>query len=95
MAFRTRWQINKNSARPDQSLPHDKHCDLCAAYAHIGNAIGSSSINFASSENYETQHLNAIQFLLLHYVRRIRGARPALLRIKHFYNPRAEWRGVL
>ena len=41
----------------DQSLPHDKHCDLCAVYAQIGSAIGSSSINFASSGNYETQYL--------------------------------------
>ena len=30
----------------DQSLPHDKHCDLCAGYAQIGSAIGSSSIRF-------------------------------------------------
>ena len=43
--------------RSDQSLPHDKHCDLCAAYAQIGSAIGSSSISFAASENCETLHL--------------------------------------
>ncbi len=30
----------------DQSLPHDKHCDLCATYAQIGSAIGSGSIHF-------------------------------------------------
>jgi len=42
----------------DQSLPNDKHCNLCVAYAHIGSAIGSSSINFASSENFETLHLS-------------------------------------
>ena len=40
----------------DQSLPHDKHCDQCAAYAQIGSAIGSSSINFARSENCEALH---------------------------------------
>ncbi|OFZ67643.1 MAG: hypothetical protein A2V79_10735 [Betaproteobacteria bacterium RBG_16_56_24] len=42
----------------DRSLPQDKHCDLCVAYAHIGGAIGSSRINFANGENYETQHLS-------------------------------------
>lgn len=41
----------------DQSLPHYKHCDLCAAYAQISSAIGSNSINFTSSENHETLHL--------------------------------------
>ena len=30
----------------DQSLPHDKPCDLCAVYAQIGSAIGSSDIRF-------------------------------------------------
>ena len=40
----------------DQSLPHDKHCDLCDAFAQIGSAIGSSSISFASSENFEAPH---------------------------------------
>lgn len=30
----------------DQSLPHDKQCDLCAAYAQIGSAIGSSPSHF-------------------------------------------------
>jgi hypothetical protein len=30
----------------DQSLPHNKHCDLCASYAQIGSAIGSSDIRF-------------------------------------------------
>lgn len=41
----------------DQSLPHDKHCDLCQAYAQIGSAIGSSDIRFAGGENCETRHL--------------------------------------
>ncbi|HUW25468.1 MAG TPA: hypothetical protein VMW07_02960 [Gallionella sp.] len=40
----------------DQSLPHDKHCDQCAAYAQIGSAIGSSSINFIGSASCEALH---------------------------------------
>ncbi len=42
----------------DHSLPHDKHCDLCAAYAQIGSAIGSNGIGFSASENFETPHFN-------------------------------------
>ena len=42
----------------DQSLPHDKHGGLCAIYAHIGSAIGSSSSNFVSSKTCETFRLN-------------------------------------
>lgn len=30
----------------DQSLPHDRHCDLCELYAQVGSAIGSTSIHF-------------------------------------------------
>jgi len=30
----------------DQSLPHDTQCELCAAYAHIGSAVESSSLQF-------------------------------------------------
>ncbi|MBA4381621.1 MAG: hypothetical protein C0406_03550 [Sideroxydans sp.] len=30
----------------DQSLPHDTQCELCAAYAHIGSAVGSSDVHF-------------------------------------------------
>lgn len=30
----------------DQSLPHDQQCDLCAAYAQIGSAVGSSHVHF-------------------------------------------------
>ena len=37
----------------DQSLPHDKHCDLCAVYAQIGGAIGSSHIHFDFSSSFE------------------------------------------
>jgi len=46
------------SQRSDQSLPHDKLCDLCAAYAQIGSAIGCNSISLAVRENCETLHLN-------------------------------------
>jgi len=45
------------SESTDQSIPHDKHCDLCEAYAQISSAIGSNSISFVGSENYETLHL--------------------------------------
>jgi hypothetical protein len=38
----------------EQSLPHDKYCDQCAAYAQIGSAVGSSGINFFGSEDFET-----------------------------------------
>ncbi|MCR4303301.1 MAG: hypothetical protein NUV63_03605 [Gallionella sp.] len=51
-------QAEKNRQDSDQSLPQDKHCDLCVAYAHIGSTIASSSFNFAGSEDYETQHLS-------------------------------------
>jgi hypothetical protein len=37
----------------DRSLPHDKHCDLCAVYAQIGGAIGSSHIHFDFSSSFE------------------------------------------
>lgn len=56
----TREQKSQSAAPsqiPDQSLPHDKHCDLCEAYAQIGSTIVSSDINFSSSENCETRHL--------------------------------------
>jgi hypothetical protein len=48
----------EQSQGSEQSLPHDKYCDQCEAYAQIGSAIGISSINFASSENFETLHFN-------------------------------------
>lgn len=57
-ALADRSNSSEQSQSPDQSLPHDKHCDLCVAYAHIGSAIGSSSINFAGSENHETPHIS-------------------------------------
>src|ERR1022692_4876532 len=50
--------LAEQSQGSEQSLPHDKYCDQCAAYAQIGGAIGSSGISFASSENFETPHFN-------------------------------------
>jgi hypothetical protein len=37
----------------DQSVPHHEHCDLCAVYAQIGSAIGSSPIHFDFSSVFE------------------------------------------
>ena len=48
--------LSEPSQGSDQSLPHNQHCDLCAAYAQIGSAIDSSSIGFISSENLEAKH---------------------------------------
>lgn len=42
----------------DQSLPHDKLCDFCVAYAQIGGAVASSEISFISSASSETFHVN-------------------------------------
>ncbi len=30
----------------DQSAPHETQCELCAAYAHMGSAVGSSDVHF-------------------------------------------------
>jgi hypothetical protein len=30
----------------DHSLPHDKYCELCAAYAQVGGAIASGIVHF-------------------------------------------------
>jgi len=40
----------------DHSLTHDKQCELCAAYAQIGSAIGSSAAQFVHGDSYETPH---------------------------------------
>jgi len=42
----------------EQSLPHDKYCDQCAAYAQIGGAVCSSAINFLIGNSCETFNLN-------------------------------------
>jgi hypothetical protein len=36
----------------DHSLPH-QHCDLCAVYAQIGSAIGSSHVSFDFTSSFE------------------------------------------
>lgn len=38
----------------DQSQPHDKQCDLCAAYAQIGSAVGSSEVRFDIAASVST-----------------------------------------
>lgn len=50
--------LPEQSQRSDQSLPHDKYCGQCAAYAQIGGLVGSSSISFAGVESFETPHFN-------------------------------------
>jgi hypothetical protein len=37
----------------DQSLPHHQHCELCAVYAQIGGAIGSSHVSFDFISSFE------------------------------------------
>ena len=37
----------------DQSLPHHQHCDLCATYAQIGSAIGSSQVHFDFASSFD------------------------------------------
>jgi hypothetical protein len=37
----------------DHSLPHHQHCDLCAVYAQIGGAIGSSHVDFDFTSSFE------------------------------------------
>jgi hypothetical protein len=48
--------LGEQSQGSDQSLPHDKHCDLCAAYAQIGSAIGSTGVHFVSAEHRTAAH---------------------------------------
>ena len=48
----------------DHSLPHDKHCDLCAAYAQVGSALGSSEVHFdVASHLEETPSTFSVTFL--------------------------------
>lgn len=48
--------LGEQSQGSEQSLPHDKYCDQCAAYAQIGSAVGSSGVSFLGSEDYATLH---------------------------------------
>ena len=50
--------LTEPSQGSEQSLPHDKYCGQCAAYAQIGSTVGSSAINFLISENCATLNLN-------------------------------------
>jgi hypothetical protein len=38
----------------DQSVPHEKFCDQCAAYAQIGGVIGSNGVILALHGTCET-----------------------------------------
>ena len=40
----------------DQSLPHDQQCELCAAYAQVGSAIGSSDVHFDPAASFAETH---------------------------------------
>ncbi|MGA7593845.1 MAG: hypothetical protein WCA64_01505 [Gallionella sp.] len=44
----------ERSQGPNPSLPHDKYCAQCAAYAQIGGLVGSSPVDFAGSESFDT-----------------------------------------
>lgn len=40
----------------DQSLPHDPQCELCAAYAQVGSAVGSGDVHFDFSTSFIETH---------------------------------------
>lgn len=40
----------------DQSQPHDKQCDLCAAYAQVGSALGSGTVHFDFATSFIEAH---------------------------------------
>jgi hypothetical protein len=40
----------------DQSLPHDQQCELCAAYAQVGSAIGSGEVHFDFATSFIETH---------------------------------------
>ncbi|MFH2134561.1 MAG: hypothetical protein ABII81_05205 [Pseudomonadota bacterium] len=40
----------------DQSLPHDLQCELCAGYAQIGSAVGSSEVYFDFSAPFSAAY---------------------------------------
>lgn len=50
----------------EQSLPHDKYCGQCAAYAQIGSAVGSSNVGFFGIENFAALHFNSIGLFTAH-----------------------------
>lgn len=40
----------------DHSLPHDQQCELCAAYAQLGNAVGSGEVHFDLDTSFDEAH---------------------------------------
>jgi hypothetical protein len=52
--------LAEKSQGSEQSLPHDKYCDQCEAYAQIGGAVGSNGISFAGGESSEALHFHAL-----------------------------------
>jgi len=55
----------------DQSLPHEKHCDLCASYAQLGGALPSVELSrivephddqFTALPDYRFQSLSFAAF---------------------------------
>lgn len=56
--------LSEQNQSSDQSLPHDKHCELCAAYAQIGSAIGSNNASFTGSDNIEERSVNYFDAVL-------------------------------
>jgi hypothetical protein len=50
--------LDEQKQNSGQSLPHDKLCDLCVAYAQIGGAISSNSVGFIGSAGIEAFHVD-------------------------------------
>lgn len=47
----------------DQSLPHDQQCELCAAYAQVGSAVGSGDVHFDFAASFtEAYSRTAVAF---------------------------------
>lgn len=57
-----------------QSLPHDQACELCAAYAQVGSALGSSTAPFAltttPTEAYRHTRQDPLQRVIVAYAAR-------------------------
>lgn len=45
--------LAEQSHNSGQSLPHDEHCDLCAAYMQIGSALGGNAPRLSAGEGAE------------------------------------------
>lgn len=43
----------------DHTLSHEKHCDLCAAYAQLGSALNSPAIEFSPVANFTVSILSS------------------------------------